>query len=184
MTRTLLIGMGNPILSDDGVGVRLAHELNHLLAPQPDVDVLEECSVGGLNLLDVVTGYDRVIVIDSIKTAGGQPGYWYRFPGSALRETMNLRNVHDANFATALELGRRMGTHVPAEQDVTVLAVEVADNLTFSERLTPELEDAVAELVAEMFAEISELITASAERRPEGAGAALRGRRRLSTSAL
>jgi hydrogenase maturation protease len=177
MTRTLIIGMGNPILSDDGIGIRLASEIKTMLAGEPNVEVLEECTVGGLNLLDVVAGFDRVIVIDSIKTSGGRPGTWYRFAGSALRETMNLRNVHDANFATALELGRRMGMHVPAERDVIVFAVEVGDNLTFSEDLTPELEGAVCELAAEIFAEVAELITASAERHTQGGAAASRGQR-------
>jgi hydrogenase maturation protease len=158
MTNTVLIGMGNPIVSDDGVGVRLAHELAARLTERHDVVVLEECSVGGLNLLDVVRGFDRAIVVDSIKTPDGLPGAWYRFAGSALRETMNLRNVHDANFATALELGRRMGMRVPAEDEVHIFAVEIFDNLTFGEELSPVLEAALPELLDEMHAEIVELL--------------------------
>ena len=77
---------------------------------------------------------------------------------------MNLRNVHDANFATALELGRRMGMHVPADDDVHVFAVEVFDNLTFAEELTPALEAALPDLVDEMLAEIVELLERSGGR--------------------
>ena len=158
MATTLLIGMGNPILCDDSVGVRLASDFKARLAGNSDVAVLEECSLGGLNLLDVVTGFDRVVVVDSIKTPGGQPGTWYRFTGSDLRETMNLTNVHDANFATSLELGRRMGMHVPDEADIHIFAVEVFDNITFSEALSPELEAAMPELADEIFAEIAKLL--------------------------
>ena len=78
MTRTLLLGMGNPVLRDDAVGVRLAAQIGARLGSRPELDVIEECSVGGLNLLDVVEGYDRLIVLDSIK-AGGPPGHWYPF---------------------------------------------------------------------------------------------------------
>jgi len=100
--KTLLIGMGNPILSDDAVGVRLATDFKNRLDGTPGLDVMEECSVGGLNILEIVAGYDRLIVIDSIKTVDGIPGTWYRFDASSLRETMNLNNVHDANFAMAM----------------------------------------------------------------------------------
>ena len=150
--------MGNPILSDDAVGIRLAEGLGRLLQPRFDLFIREECCTGGLELLDVVEGFDRLIVLDSIKTEGGRPGDWYRFDGTALRETMHLNNVHDANFATAMELGRHMGFHVPADGDIHVLAVEISDNLTFGERLGPELEAALPDLVDQMLEEIRPLL--------------------------
>lgn len=156
--RTLLVGMGNPILSDDGVGIRLAQEVAARLPPAAGLEVEEQCTVGGLNLLDLVAGFDQLIVLDSIKTKDGRAGDWYRFDGSALRDTMNLSNVHDANFATAMELGRRMGMRVPDETDIHVFAVEVMENLTFCERLSPELEEALPELVEEMHGEILDLL--------------------------
>ncbi len=122
------------------------------------VDVLEECCVGGLNLLDVVAGYDRLVVIDSIRTGQGSPGGWYRFTGRSLRETMNLNNVHDANFATALQLGRSLGVHVPSDDEIHILAVEVDDNLTFSETMTPVLEEAYPELLEEIGAELRTIL--------------------------
>lgn len=156
--RTLLVGMGNPILSDDAVGIRLAGALATRLGPRPGLDVLAECCVGGLNLVDVIAGYDRVVVIDSIMTGGGTPGTWYRFDARALRDTLNLRNVHDTNFATALELGRTMGTHLPTDDEIHVFAVEVADTATFSETMTPPLEAAFPELVEEIGAEVEALL--------------------------
>ncbi len=67
-----MLGMGNPILCDDAVGIRLARDLQLRAGQQPDVDYIVDCSVGGLNLLDLVTGYDRLIVFDSIR-AGADP---------------------------------------------------------------------------------------------------------------
>ena len=127
--RALLLGMGNPILSDDAIGIRLAERLAKRLMTRPgehakgDLDVVPECTVGGLNLLDVIAGYECVIVIDSIKTAGGVVGSWYRFDATDLRSTMNLRNVHDTNFATALQLGREMGMVLPRDDAIHVFAV-------------------------------------------------------------
>ena len=148
--RTLVLGMGNPILSDDAIGILLASTLKPQLERIPGVDVVEECCVGGLNLLDMLEGYDRLIALDSIKTIGGVPGTWYAFDATALRETMNLRNVHDANFATTLALGRHMGMHLPDDRGCHVVAVEIADNMTFSEELTPELQAALPRIVADV----------------------------------
>lgn len=156
--KTLLLGMGNPILCDDAVGVRLASTIGEALQARDDVDVVAECSVGGLNLLDIIAGYDRLVVFDSIKTPGGVPATWYRFDSTSLRETMNLNNVHDINFATALELGRRMGIKLPTEADIHIFAVEVSDNLTFSTALSPALEEAFSEYAAEIQAEVEGLL--------------------------
>jgi hydrogenase maturation protease len=159
--RTLLLGMGNPILTDDAVGIRVARGVGERLGPMPGLTVIEECCTGGLELLDVIAGFDRLIVLDSIRTEGGRPGDWYAFDGTALRETMHLDNVHDANFATAMELGRNMGVHVPRDADIHVLAVEISDNLTFSERLSPALQVALPDLIDELHEEIRALLDTS-----------------------
>lgn len=158
LAKTLLLGMGNPILCDDAVGIRLARAVAARLGPKESLHVVEECSVGGLNLVEVIAGYDRVIVLDSIMTEAGRPGTWFRFDARALRETLNLRNVHDVNFATALELGRTIGTHLPADDHIHVFAVEVADTATFSETMTDALETALPELVDEIGAEVEALL--------------------------
>lgn len=137
--KTTVIGMGNPILSDDAVGVYLARDINRALCGRPDVDVVEECSVGGLNLLEYLEGYERAVVLDAIHTTGGIPGRCYHFTAAALRETTHLCNVHDANFATALALGRLLGQPLPDDNDIHVFAVEIVDDMTFGTDLTPKV---------------------------------------------
>jgi len=154
----VILGMGNPFLTDDAVGCRLARDLKTRLGPNPRVHVVEECSIGGLNLLDLVEGHDLLVALDSMKTVGGEPGCWYAFTAERLRETQNLSNVHDANFATALELGRRLGHAVPCDEDIHVFAVEILDNLTFGETMTAPLEGRYAEYSAEIFGEIETLL--------------------------
>jgi hydrogenase maturation protease len=156
--RTLLLGMGNPILSDDAVGVRLARDLRGKLSGIPDLDVLEECAIGGLDLLDVFCAYDRVFALDSIRTAGGVPGAWYYFTAEALRETVHLTNIHDANFATALTLGHSMGMALPKLSDIHIFAIEAKETLTFSERMTPELEGAFSRCASGILGEIRKLL--------------------------
>ncbi len=158
--------MGNPYLSDDAVGIRLVRDFKIRLGSVRQLEVIEECSVGGLNLLDLLEGFERLIVVDSIKTIGGIPGRWYRFTAERLRETMNLNNIHDVNFATALELGRRMGMALPADRDNHIFAVEILDNLTFGEQLTHELEITYPVYSEQIFHQLRPLIHLSADARP------------------
>jgi len=154
----LLLGMGNPILRDDAVGIRLARLLQQRLGDRPGLSVVPECSVGGINLLDVIGGYQRVVVLDSIKTGHEPAGSWYRFTASSLRETMHLSSVHDANFMTALELGRMLGLPLPTDDEIHIFAVEVDDNITFDERMTDALEAAFDQIAREIGDEVAALI--------------------------
>jgi hydrogenase maturation protease len=156
--KTLLLGMGNPILRDDAVGIRLAADIGQRLGKVPGLDVVAGCSAGGLELLPVIQGYARLIVFDSIRTRGGTPGTWYRFTAADLQETMNLTSVHDTNFATALELGRRLGQDVPAADMSHIFAVEILDNMTFDDRMTPVLERAYPEYANAILAEVDTLL--------------------------
>ena len=176
--RTLVLGMGNPILSDDAVGIRLARDMRAFVEEAsrgpspadpdtvPAVDFIEDCSVGGLNLLDLVIGYDQLVVFDSIRTPGETPGTWHAMTGATFRETMNLGCVHDANFTTALELGRQMGAHLPTPEDVHIFAVEISDNTTFSESMTPELEAAYAGFAPEIMRQALILVRSSSSHGP------------------
>jgi hydrogenase maturation protease len=150
--------MGNPYLSDDAVGIRLARDFKSWLEGIPNLDIVEECSVGGLELLPLIEDYQRLVIIDSTKTTGGIPGKWYYFTAERLRETMNLTNIHDANFVTALELGRRLGMKLPANSEVHIFAVEIADSLTFAEQLTEALQRGYPQYSSEIFNCIVELI--------------------------
>jgi hydrogenase maturation protease len=158
MRKTLLLGMGNPILTDDAVGVRLARDVGQDLADTPGFDLIPECSIGGLDLIEVVAGYDRVIVIDAIRTRGGVPGTLHRFTGLELRDTLHLSNVHDANFATALELGRWMGRVKARAEDVHIFAVEVEDAETFGENLSASVAAAYPRLHADILAGVRDIV--------------------------
>ncbi len=71
--KTLVLGMGNPILGDDGVGVRIAQEVQVALPADAGVDVSEAC-VGGLSLMERMVGYDTVILVDALCTGSRASG--------------------------------------------------------------------------------------------------------------
>ena len=138
--KTLILGLGNPILSDDGVGNRIAQELEGKLSQRQGVTV-QETSMSGLSLIDLLAGYDKAIIVDAIQTAEGKPGEIYRLSPDAFNNTRHASSPHDVNFATALELGNRLGMALPKQ--IVVYAIEVADITTFSEKCTPKVTQAI-----------------------------------------
>ena len=74
--KTLVLGIGNPILGDDGVGFHIAQELAKEIKDE-NIDV-KDTSAGGLNLLELIAGYDKLILIDAIMTENGEAGEIYQ----------------------------------------------------------------------------------------------------------
>jgi hydrogenase maturation protease len=141
--KTLVLGLGNPILSDDGVGIKVAHEVaNQLNSPHVTV---AETSGAGLSLLDSIAGYDKVIIIDAIQTKEGNTGQIYRMGTEDFSLTKHLSSPHQINLVTALELGKMLNLAMP--QKITIFAVEAKDVTSFSEKCTPEVEQAIPEVV-------------------------------------
>lgn len=134
--KTLVLGLGNPILCDDGVGCCVAKELEGRL-DRREFTVME-ASVGGLSLLDLLVGYDRAIIVDAIQTVGGKVGQIYQLDPEAFDVTRHAASPHDVNFATALEFGNKLNLALP--QQIVIFAIEVADTGTFSEECTPEVK--------------------------------------------
>jgi len=114
---------------------------------------LMESSAAGLGLLDLITGYDRVIIIDAIKTEGGQAGKIYRLNAENLSNTRHYASPHDINLATALELGKKLGIALPRQ--IIIFAIEVVDVTNFSEKCTPEVEKAIPLAVSMIAEELS-----------------------------
>ena len=146
--KTLVLGLGNPILSDDGVGFHIVRELEGNLDRQ-EVTVAET-SMAGLSLLDLLAGYDRAIIIDAIRTNGGKVGQIYRLGPEAFDVTRHVASPHEVSLTTALRLGRRLGLALP--QQIDIFAVEVADTSTFSEECTPQVAEVIP-LCVEMIIE-------------------------------
>jgi hydrogenase maturation protease len=149
--KTLVLGMGNPILSDDGVGIRVAQEVGEKLN-DPQITVAET-SGAGLRLLDSIAGYDKVIIIDAIQTEKGQAGQIYHMGPEDLSLTKHLTSPHQINLATALELGKMLNLAMP--QKITIFAVEAKDITTFSEQCTPEVEQGIPEVVKMVLQELN-----------------------------
>jgi hydrogenase maturation protease len=134
----LVLGIGNDILMDDGIGPRLVQDLENS-NPLPGVEY-RTTTLGGLEILESIQGYHTVIFVDAIKTRGGEVGTVYEFSTEDFKETLHLSNLHDVSFLTALELGKQIGLSIPSV--TRIIAIEILEDLVFDDRFTPELQAA------------------------------------------
>jgi len=128
---------------DDGVGIEVVRALKPRM-DDPQV-TLHESSLGGLNLLDILAGYDRAIIVDAIQTRGGTVGDVYHLRLDDFEPCLHVSCAHDVDLVTALELGRKIGLRLP--RDITIVAVEVQEVTTFGEECTPLVQVAVGTAV-------------------------------------
>jgi hydrogenase maturation protease len=141
MMQTLVLGLGNPILRDDGVGIHVAESLRTILRDEPGITV-DEDYWGGLRLMERMIGYDRAIIIDAICTQSVPPGTVMQL-GATDIPTQRSASAHDVNLPTALQLGRQSGAHLPEDDDILLIGIEAEDVQTFDEDLSPAVHKAV-----------------------------------------
>jgi hydrogenase maturation protease len=150
---TLVLGLGNTILTDDAAGIIAAQMVREKIS-NPDVEVIE-ASVAGMNLLDLICGYRNLIVIDSMKTSKFDPGKVVRLGLEEITWHLAVGATHQIGLGTAMELGKSAGLDVP--DHVVIFGIEVQDNLTFGSRLTPAVEKALPEAVDMVLRELQKM---------------------------
>ncbi len=141
---TVVIGIGNPVLTDDGIGLHVVRWIAERLPDMPGIQIRELYS-GGIRLMEAMAGFDRAVIVDAILTEGGRPGTVYSPAANDLFQTRNAHSTHDGSLATALELGRLAGLRLPGE--IRIWAIEARDVTNFSERLTSDVERAIPVVV-------------------------------------
>jgi hydrogenase maturation protease len=161
--QTLVLGLGNPILTDDGVGVLVAEAVRQALPPEWPVEV-SEVSVGGLRLMERLLGYERVILVDAFQPGDpleatgdycGQPGTFRRLTLSELKAigpTQHSVSAHDTSLVTALEMAEQMG--LPAPREIVIYGVAVEEVLAFGECPTPAVAAAIPVVAAAVMDEL------------------------------
>ena len=137
--KTVVIGLGSPIMCDDAIGLKVSEAIKTL--GLPDVDTLQE-AVGGLEILPMVSGYRFAIIVDAILTGDYKPGTVLIFDPESFDCTIADVPAHDMNLATAIKIGREMDNSIMPEV-IKFIAVEVEDLQTMSEEMTPLVAAAV-----------------------------------------
>jgi hydrogenase maturation protease len=148
--KTLVLGLGNELYGDDGTGIHVIKELRSKIETEKklsayfhDVDLLE-CSLTGFALLDVIIGYDRLIIVDTIKRSDPKTGR------ITILEEKDLRYIpgpspHYVSIPQTIEIGRQIHLKVPAE--IKIVAIEAKNIYSLGEGLTKEMEKTLPAII-------------------------------------
>ena len=149
---TLIAGLGNPILGDDGVGWVVAQKVEERIgSDHPSVKV--ECyALAGISLMEQMIGFECVILIDSLNTGNYAQGEVVTFTLDSLEDLTygHSASAHDLSLKKALLMGRSMDAKLPDDQNVFVVAIEARHVYDFQESLTPEIEASVPKAIQEV----------------------------------
>jgi len=145
--KVIVIGLGNPVLGDDGVGWRVAalvkEQVNNLAI---EVDFL---AGGGLSVMERLVGYDAAVIIDAINLGDVPVGTVRLLKLADLPNPFagHLGSAHETSLVTAMQLGRSLGAYLP--ERVMIVAIESPYVYDFSEELTQDIA-AVMPVAAKM----------------------------------
>jgi len=141
--KTLLLGLGNELYGDDGVGIHVIRKIRQdvkrrkVLAVNMKNVTLEECSLSGLALLDVIIGYDRLILVDTIKRRDPIPGRIHLLEEKEIRAIPGP-SPHYVSIPQTIEIARKLGLHVPSE--IKIIAIEAKNIYCLGEGLSEEMK--------------------------------------------
>jgi hydrogenase maturation protease len=140
----IILGVGNQILGDDGVGIHVSDELKKRIK-DPNITI-DDAVTGGMNLLELLLGYDKAIIVDAVKSNEGKVGEVKRIPLDNF-STMHSCNPHDVSLIEAIEVAKKMGEkRIP--QDIIVIGVIMKEiPCEFGEKLSDKIEAAVPKAV-------------------------------------
>jgi hydrogenase maturation protease len=141
--RVVVLGLGNTLQGDDGIGILAARALRDRLEDHL-VEVDELCA-GGFAILHALEGFDWAVLIDAIHTGRGAPGTITQWAVPQRCPSKRLVSQHDMGLFTALEFGRLLGLEMPRR--LSLFTVEAEDVLTVTEEMTPRVEAALGPLV-------------------------------------
>lgn len=151
--RTIIIGVGNPLLSDDSVGIGVVRKLSESIGHMSDVDC-QELYTGGMKLMESMLGYDRAFLVDAMVTGHHLPGTVSCVEPARESITCHASSPHDTDMLTSLIMGKELGLSLPTE--IMIWGIEAADVATFSEQLTPAVAAAVPVAVAEILRQLEQ----------------------------
>lgn len=159
-SNVLVLGLGNPLRGDDGVGPRVVAELERRELPE-GVEVLDG-GTGGLDLLQIIEGREQVVIVDAAEVdAQGKvlaPGQFVRFTPEEARLTglpgdpsPRCFSFHHAGVAEVLELARALGRPLPR---IVIFGVQ-PKQLGWGEGLSADMERELPALVGAVLEEVN-----------------------------
>jgi len=144
--KTLVIGMGDTLRGDGGVGIAVIRQLCARLGDGCPFDLLE-LETGGIRLMEVMEGYNRAFIVDAMITGAVPPGTIRPIALTDSIATSDTPSTCDTDLGTDVEMGRLLGLQIP--ETIRVWGIEAAD-LNASGSLSERVRAAVPRMVEEL----------------------------------
>jgi hydrogenase maturation protease len=145
--RTVVVGVGNLLLKDEGIGVHIAQALQKLDLPQ-NVRIID----GGTSpdLPYYLEDTDKLIIIDAVK-GGGKPGTVYRFhPDDVNIESKEMVSLHELGLKQSLEIMRIVGNE---PREIVIIGIE-PNEIGWGTEPSDELQERTPEIIKIVLNEI------------------------------
>lgn len=142
-----IIGLGNEIAGDDGIGIVIVKRLQNIMRHRKDIENIP-MPWAGFSLLDVLVDREQAVLVDCLCSNLYPPGTIVHLDKNDFRGSVRLNSFHDINYPTVLALGRKMGWRMP--EKLAIWGIEGKEMGTFTESLTPEVEKAINPVIHEI----------------------------------
>jgi hydrogenase maturation protease len=151
--KTIIAGLGNPLFSDDGVGLLIARALKSQVS-NTDTEIVE-VTVAGLDILEIIADYDKAFIIDAVQTEQGEPGTIYRYDMNQILSfsMLNKGIPHIIDFPTSYKLSRELGLPLPGE--IIIFGIEAQNTEILEEGCTPKVRAVIPICVEKIMAELT-----------------------------
>lgn len=149
--KTLILGIGNPLRGDDAVGIEAANNIKKFFSDN-DIDIdVKIVSTTNIDILDIISGYDKVVIIDAVKTASGNLGRVHVLRAKHLKSSQH-HTIHNIDLGTTLEIGRALGMKIP---EITIYGIAVGcENEDFRQGMSKGVKAAVPAVTKKILKEV------------------------------
>ena len=146
--KAIAVGIGNLLRCDDGAGI---HAINILSETTPGLDTFE-LALGSIDLIEAILGYDRVYIVDALKT-GAEPGTIFRVNIAKGDDRPEISYSHGVDLFTTLDLGK---TLYPEDmpKDVIIYGIEAQNLVKFDLKCTEPVRLAVKQITDEIHLDV------------------------------
>lgn len=147
-----LIGLGNPIVGDDAIGIKVVDHIRDTFSLPDCVEIIGDVSLAGIGLVEQFRGYDKIILVDSIQTGIHPKGTVVYLKQDDYSTALHISDYHNMDFFTALDFCNQVYDDIP--KDITIIGIEIISVTEFSDELSVELREKFEKIVDEVYKNI------------------------------
>jgi len=142
--RILILGIGNLLQSDEGLGVHIVNQIAQNVEIPEDVEVVDG-GTAGFDLLPLMQGREKIIIVDAL-VVDDEPGSVYRFKPEQIRSARTRFSLHDVGIIEIIELLKLLGEN----PDIEIIGVVPEDITTLNMDITPRVRESIPKVIEQI----------------------------------